>query len=91
MVSDNNMEKEKDDDSIHNKLKDLGLELPKQLQIPSGTKTPPTWIRIRGDKAYVSGHGPQNSDGSIAGPFGKVIAISTATAEKTTANSYPKE
>ncbi|MGN6347038.1 MAG: RidA family protein [Candidatus Nitrosocosmicus sp.] len=85
------MKKEKDDDSIHNKLKDLGLELPKQLQIPSGTKTPPTWIRIRGDKAYVSGHGPQNSDGSIAGPFGKVIAISTATAEKTTANSYPKE
>jgi hypothetical protein len=32
------MEKEKDD-SIHNKLKDLGLELPKQLQIPSGIKT----------------------------------------------------
>jgi hypothetical protein len=66
------MEKEKDD-SIHNKLKDLGLELPKQLQISSGIKTPPTWIRIGGDKAYVSCHGPQNPDGSIAGPFGKVI------------------
>jgi len=24
--------------------------------------------------AYISGHGPQNSDGSIAGPFGKVGA-----------------
>ena len=28
-------------------------------------------VRIRGDKAYISGHGPQNPDGSIAGPFGK--------------------
>jgi hypothetical protein len=32
----------------------------------------PPWIRIRGDKAYISSHGPQNTDGSIAGPFGKV-------------------
>ncbi|MFL6458482.1 MAG: RidA family protein [Nitrososphaeraceae archaeon] len=29
-------------------------------------------MRIRGDKAYISGHGPQNPDGSVAGPFGKV-------------------
>jgi enamine deaminase RidA (YjgF/YER057c/UK114 family) len=35
-------------------------------------QTPSAWIRIRGDKAYISGHGPQNPDGSIAGPFGKV-------------------
>jgi enamine deaminase RidA (YjgF/YER057c/UK114 family) len=28
--------------------------------------------RIWKDKAYISGHGPQNPDGSIAGPFGKV-------------------
>src|SRR5205814_2440027 len=31
-----------------------------------------TWVRIRGNKAYISGHGPQNPDGSVAGPFGKV-------------------
>jgi hypothetical protein len=23
-------------------------------------------------KTYISGHGPQNPDGSVAGPFGKV-------------------
>ena len=81
------MEKEKDD-SIHNRLKDLGLELSKQLHTNSiGIKTPPPWIRMRGDKAYVSGHGPQNPDGSIAGPFGKVV--STADAGHT--NSSPKE
>ena len=31
-------------------------------------------MRIVGDRALVSGHGPQNPDGSIAGPFGKVGA-----------------
>ena len=32
-------------------------------------------MRVRGDKAYISGHGPQNPDGSIAGPFGKVVGL----------------
>ena len=63
------------DDKIQNKLDALGLYLPKQLQLSSNVKTPPTWIRIRGDKAYISGHGPQNPDGSIAGPFGKMLRV----------------
>jgi len=29
-------------------------------------------VRLSGDRAYVSGHAPQNPDGSIAGPLGKV-------------------
>jgi enamine deaminase RidA (YjgF/YER057c/UK114 family) len=29
---------------------------------------------VVGDRAYISGHGPQNPDGSVAGPFGKVGA-----------------
>lgn len=33
---------------------------------------PPSWIRVRGNRAFISGHGPQNIDGSIAGPIGKV-------------------
>jgi hypothetical protein len=32
------------------------------------------WVRIRRDRAYASGHGPLNLDGSPAGPFGKVGA-----------------
>jgi enamine deaminase RidA (YjgF/YER057c/UK114 family) len=59
-------------DQIEAKLDSLGLKLPKPLQVPPNVKTPSTWVRIRGDKAYISGHGPQNPDGSIAGPFGKV-------------------
>ena len=63
------------DDKIQNKLDSLGLYLHKQLQITSNLKTPLTWIRIWGDKAYISGHGPQNPDGSIAGPFEKVLRV----------------
>jgi enamine deaminase RidA (YjgF/YER057c/UK114 family) len=59
-------------DQIQSKLDSLGLKLPKPLKVPSNVKTPSAWIRIWKDKAYISGHGPQNPDGSIAGPFGKV-------------------
>jgi enamine deaminase RidA (YjgF/YER057c/UK114 family) len=31
-------------------------------------------VRVRGSRAYISGHGPFNPDGSLAGPFGKVGA-----------------
>ena len=59
-------------DEIQFKLDSLGLKLPQPLRVPPNVKTPSAWIRIRKDKAYISGHGPQNPDGSIAGPFGKV-------------------
>ena len=59
-------------DQIQAKLDSLGLKLPQLLKVPPNVKTPATWIRIWKDKAYISGHGPQNSDGSIARPFGKV-------------------
>ena len=60
---------------IETKLADLGLKIPERLKVPSNVKTPSTWVRVRGDKAYISGHGPQNPDGSIAGPFGKVVGV----------------
>jgi enamine deaminase RidA (YjgF/YER057c/UK114 family) len=59
-------------DQIQSKLDSLDLKLPQPLKVPPNVKTPAAWIRIWKDKAYISGHGPQNSDGSIAGPFGKV-------------------
>lgn len=64
----------KDDDAnqIETKLNALGLKLPGPLRVPTNVKTPFSWVRIRGNKAYISGHGPQNQDGSVAGPFGKV-------------------
>jgi enamine deaminase RidA (YjgF/YER057c/UK114 family) len=60
---------------IETKLAAIGLKIPERLKVPPDVKTPSTWVRIRGDKAYISGHGPQNPDGSIAGPFGKVVEV----------------
>jgi len=60
---------------IETKLDALGLKIPERLKVPPNVKTPSTWVRVRGDKAYISGHGPQNPDGSIAGPFGKVVGV----------------
>ena len=61
-------------DQIEDKLNSLGLRLPNRVKVPSSVRTPPTWLLKRGDKVYISGHGPQNPDGSVAGPFGKVGA-----------------
>lgn len=59
---------------IEARLRDLGLVLPPPVQPPPGVRLPFTPVRVVGDRAYVSGHGPQNPDGSLAGPFGKVGA-----------------
>jgi enamine deaminase RidA (YjgF/YER057c/UK114 family) len=73
-LNDNNTTTTKSN-QIETKLADLGLKIPERLKVPSNVKTPSTWVRVRGDKAYISGHGPQNPDGSIAGPFGKVVGV----------------
>lgn len=60
--------------SIEARLAALGLVLPEPLKVPAGMKLPFPWVRVCGNRAYVSGHGPQNPDGSLAGPLGKVGA-----------------
>ena len=59
---------------IEAKLEELGLWLPAPIKPPPGLRLSFAWVRIRGDRAYASGHGPLNPDGSPAGPFGKVGA-----------------
>lgn len=54
------------------KLHELGFVLPAPLQLPPHVKLPFPFVNVRGDRAFVSGHGPQASDGSMSGPFGKV-------------------
>ncbi len=57
---------------IEQRLEELGLVLPDVLKSPPGVKLPFVWVRVRGNHAYLSGHGPQAQDGSIAPPLGKV-------------------
>ncbi len=58
--------------SIEAKLKELGLTLPESVKVPVDIKLPFSFVRVRGNRAFIAGHGPQNPDGTIALPLGKV-------------------
>ncbi len=57
---------------IDERIAELGLELPPAIVPPPGVLLPFTAVRVIGDRAVFSGHGPQAADGSVAGPFGQV-------------------
>jgi enamine deaminase RidA (YjgF/YER057c/UK114 family) len=57
---------------IEAKLAALGLALPPPLEPPAGIVLPFRLVRVVGDRAYASGHGPQRADGKLAAPFGKL-------------------
>ena len=54
------------------RLIQLGLELPPEVQAPPGVVLPFDFVNIRGDRALISGHGPQSAEGPPAPPFGQV-------------------
>ena len=56
------------------RLAELGLILPAPLQLPPGVTLPFPWVRVVGTRVIISGHGPTNTDGSLAEPLGKVGA-----------------
>ena len=57
---------------IAERLAALGLALPAPIKAPPGIVLPFQFVRIVGTRALISGHGPQNADGSIAEPLGKL-------------------
>jgi hypothetical protein len=57
---------------IEQRLSALGLTLPPPMRPPPGVVFPFSFVRIAGRRALIAGHGPQNSDGSLAAPLGKV-------------------
>jgi enamine deaminase RidA (YjgF/YER057c/UK114 family) len=59
---------------VEAKLDELGLVLPEPIQPPPGIRLPFAFVRSDGRHVYISGHGPQAPDGSLAPPFGKVGA-----------------
>jgi hypothetical protein len=63
-----------DETTIDARLRALGLELPASPPAPPGARLPFAFVRVRGQRAFISGHGPQLPDGSLAPPFGKVGA-----------------
>jgi enamine deaminase RidA (YjgF/YER057c/UK114 family) len=59
---------------IEAKLQELGLVLPEPMKVPAGMKLPFASVRVRGNRAFLSGVGPLNPDGTLAEPLGKVGA-----------------
>src|SRR5258706_3148758 len=57
---------------IEQRLSELGLVLPAPFKPPQGIVLPFQFVRVVGNRAFVSGHAPQAPDGSLAMPLGKV-------------------
>lgn len=49
-----------------------GLQLPRTMRPPDELRLPFPWVRVWGDRLFVSGHGPLMADGRLAEPLGKV-------------------
>src|SRR5262245_6449328 len=58
--------------TIDERVGELGLVSPKAFRSPTGAPYPFSWVRVRGNRAYVSGHLPLQPDGTLAEPRGKV-------------------
>lgn len=57
---------------IEQRLAQLGLRLPAQIQPPLGVTLPFAFVQIQGTRVLFSGHGPLNDDGSVAEPLGRL-------------------
>jgi enamine deaminase RidA (YjgF/YER057c/UK114 family) len=57
---------------IERRIAALGLVLPQPVRPPPGIALPFQFVRVAGTRAFISGHGPTNADGSIAAPLGKL-------------------
>jgi len=57
---------------IEAKLAQLGLTLPPPLTPPPGVVLPFAPVRLIGERALISGHGPQSAAGPMAAPLGKL-------------------
>lgn len=58
--------------TIDERVRELGLVLPEPFRSPTGAAYPFSWVRMRGNRAYVSGHLPLEANGTLAEPRGKV-------------------
>ncbi|MDQ4090603.1 MAG: RidA family protein [Actinomycetota bacterium] len=68
---------------IEERITALGLQLPPEPKVPVGIAVPFQWVRVRGQRAFVSGHGALTAEGAPSGPFGRVpteVALEDAQA-----------
>jgi enamine deaminase RidA (YjgF/YER057c/UK114 family) len=64
---------------IEDRLGELGLQLPAPVQPPAGVRLPFEFVRVHGDVAYVSGHGPMDGDRVLyTGRVGGEVSVEEA-------------
>ncbi|MEH6592552.1 MAG: RidA family protein [Halioglobus sp.] len=70
-------------DAIADKIAELGFTLPAPIQLPLGVVAKFPFVRVIGNRALVSGHGPLHADGTLAtelfGKVGLVLNLEQAT------------
>ena len=54
------------------KIQELNLILPEPIKLPSNLEMQFSWVRVSGNRVFISGHIALNSDGSISEVTGKV-------------------
>ncbi|USG62932.1 RidA family protein [Sneathiella marina] len=54
------------------RLTELGIILPAPISLPPKLHLPFTFVNVRGDRAFISGHPKQTMEGAIDGPYGQV-------------------
>ena len=65
--------------TIERRLADLGLRLPAPVEAPPGVELNFEFVRVAGDLAYVSGHGPMDGpEPTITGKVGGEVAVDQA-------------
>ncbi len=57
---------------VEQRLAERGLVLPPAPKLPPGVTIPFQWVRVRGQRGFLSGHGALSPDGTPLGPFGRV-------------------
>jgi len=59
---------------IEARLMEINISLPEPTKVPSTFRQTFPFVRVHDNRAYISGHGPTNPDGTLAKPLGKVGA-----------------
>jgi enamine deaminase RidA (YjgF/YER057c/UK114 family) len=64
---------------IEERLAELGLELPKRFAAPPGIEIRFEFVRLDGDRAWISGHGPMDGDEVLmCGKVGDDVSLEQA-------------
>jgi enamine deaminase RidA (YjgF/YER057c/UK114 family) len=64
---------------IEDRLAELGLQLPRPFAAPPGVEFKFDLVRVSGQHAYVSGHGPVDGDKTLAsGKVGEAVSVEQA-------------